>query len=138
MTTQKNIIYLKRRLAEFLECDVDDIETSYDDSTFELGNKEYLLLTDSEAYVRARDNIKDSIWAFSSWFLASHSGLDEEIIKHLQEKCEGANDVLLKSIKDIEFFVADAIACDGRGHFLSSYDGNEQQINDNLFLYRTN
>ena len=97
-----------------------------------------MLLTDSEADEMAKDYIKDSIWAFSSWFLASHSGLDEEIIKHLQEKCEGANDVLLKSIKDIDSFVSDAIGCDGRGHFLSGYDGNEQEINENLFLYRIN
>ena len=138
MTTQKNIIYLKCRLAEHLDCDIEEIEQGYDDSTFEHGNAEYLLLTDSEADERAKDYIKDSIWAFSSWFLASHTDLDEEIIIHLQGKCEGANDVLLNSIKDIDSFISDAIGCDGRGHFVASYDGYEQQINENLFLYRTN
>lgn len=138
MTTQKNIIYLKRRLAEYLECDTDDIETGYDDSTFELGNQEYLLLTDSEADERAKEYIKDSIWAFSTWFLVSHTGLDYEIIKHLQDKCEDANDVLLNAIKDIDSFISDAIGCDGRGHFMSSYDGEEVELNNNLFLYRIN
>ena len=136
--TKKNEIYLKVKLAEHLDCDIEDIEQGYDDSTFELGNQEYLLRTDEEADQRAEEYIKESIWAFVPSFLESHTGLDEEIIKHLQDKCEGANDALLNAIKDIDCFISDAIDCDGRGHFMSSYDGNEQEIDDNLFLYRIN
>ena len=135
---QKNEIYLRVKLAEHLDCDVEEIEQGYDDSTFEHGNAEYLLLTDSEADERAKDYIENSIWAFSTWFLVSHTGLDYEIIKHLQDKCEGANDVLLNSIEDIDKFISEAISVDGRGHFMSSYDGEEIEIADNLFLYRIN
>ena len=137
-SNQKNEIYLRVKLAKHFDCDIKEIEQGYDDSTFYHGNAEYLLLTDSEADEMAKDYIKDSIWAFSSWFVASHTELDEEIIKHLQEKCEGANDLLLNAIKDIDSFISDAIGCDGRGHFMATYDGNEQQIDENLFLYRIN
>lgn len=135
---QKNEIYLKVKLAEHLDCDIEDIVQGYDESTFELGDQEYLLLTDEEADQRAEEYIKDSIWAFVPSFLAKHTGLDEEIIKHLQDKCEGANDALLNAIKDIDSFISEAIGCDGRGHFMSTYDGYEQEIDDNLFLYRIN
>ena len=124
-------------LAEHIDCEADEIKQGYDDSTFELGNKEYLVLTDEEADERAKEYIEDSIWAFNSWFLASHTGLDEEIIKHLQDKCEGANDVLLNAIKDIDAFISEAIGCDGRGHFMSSYDGHEEELNE-LLIYRIN
>jgi len=138
MSNLKNNIYLQVVLSEYLECNIEDIEQGYDNSTFELGNKEYLVLTDEEADERVKEYIEESIWAFSPWFLASHTGLDEEIIKHLQDKCEGANDVLLNAVKDVNDFVNDAISCDGRGHFMSSYDGHEHQLDNNLFLYRTN
>jgi len=134
----KNKIYLKVKLSQHLDCDIEEIEQGYDDSIFELGNQEYLVLTDQEADERVKEYIESSIWAFSPWFLASHTGLDEEIIKHLQDKCEGANDVLLNAVKDVNDFVNDAISCDGRGHFVSSYDGHEIQLDNNLFLYRTN
>ena len=134
----KNEIYLKVKLSQHLDCDIEEIEQGYDDSIFELGNQEYLVLTDDEADERAKEYIESSVWAFSSWFLASHTDLDEEIIKHLQDKYEGANDALLNAIKDINDFVSDAISCDGRGHFISSYDGYEYELDNNLFLYRTN
>lgn len=126
-----------KTLAQFIECEVDEIERIYGASTFEHGNREYLVLTDEEADERAKEYIEESIWAFYSSFLAKHTNIDEEIIKHLQDKCEGANDVLLNAVKDINDFVNDAIGCDGRGHFISSYDGNEEELND-LYIYRTN
>ena len=135
---QKNEIYLRVKLAKHFDCDIKEIEQSYDDSIFYHGNAEYLLLTDSEADERSKDYIKDSVWSFSSWYLARHTELDEEIIKHLQEKCEGGNDVLLNSIKDIDAFISDAIGIDGRGHFIATYDGYEQELDENLFLYRIN
>jgi hypothetical protein len=135
---QKNEIYLRVKLAEHLDCDIEEIEQGYDDSTFEHGNAEYLLLTDSEADERAKDYIKETVWAFNSWYIAKHTGLNEKIIKHLQNECEEANDIILNSIKDIDKFISDAISEDGRGHFMSSYDGEEVELADNLFLYRIN
>ena len=124
-------------LAEHIDCEADEIEQGYDDSTLELGNQEYLVLTDEEADKRAKEYIKDSIWAFYSSFLAKHTNLDEDIISHLQDKCESANDVLLNAIKDIDAFINEAIGQDGRGHFISSYDGEEYDLNG-FYIYRIN
>ena len=44
---------------------------------------------------------------------------------------------MLNAVKDINDFVNDAIGCDGRGHFMSSYDGNEEELNE-LLIYRVN
>ena len=127
-------------MAEFLECDIDqvDVET-YDNNAFSCGSLsgEYLILTDEEADQSAEDYIKDSVWAFNSSFLASHTGIDEEIFEMLQDKCESSNEVITNSIKDMEEFIADAIGADGRGHFISSYDGEEEELND-FFIYRIN
>jgi len=69
--------------------------------------------------------------------LASHSGIDREVFEKLQDSCETANDAIFKLIKDFNKFVQEAIATDGRGHFLSGYDGNENEQGD-FYLYRTN
>ncbi len=127
-------------MAEFLECDVDqvDVET-YDNNAFSCGSSsgEYLILTDEEADQSAEDYIKDSVWAFTPSFLAEHTGIDEEIFEMLQDKFESSNEVITNSIKDMAEFIADAIGRDGRGHFISSYDGEEEELND-FFIYRIN
>jgi hypothetical protein len=54
-----------------------------------------------------------------------------------REKCESANDTFLAMIKDKDSFVRDAISADGRGHFLNTYDGEENESGDFL-IYRIN
>ena len=108
---------------------------------FHFGNKEYLVLTEDEAEEKAKDYIKQSVWAFNSSFLSSHTGIDEDVFKLLSEKCESSNDAILSMIKDFDHFVGDAISTDGRGHFISTYDSWEhiEEINnDEYFIYRTN
>ena len=112
---------------------------SYDIYCF--GNQEYLVLTDDEADEKVAEYIKDSVWAFNPSFLSSHSGINEDVFKLLQDKSESANEAVLKLIKDFDKFVEDAVATDGRGHFLSSYDGNEndhEHDNETYYIYRTN
>jgi hypothetical protein len=66
----------------------------------------------------------------------------EKSIKLMQEtQCEGCNEAIFALIGDFNHFVDDASAADGRGHFLSSYDGEEQEVKIGktmYFLYRTN
>lgn len=65
----------------------------------------------------------------------------EDYLKQLQDKSEGGNDDILNLIEDMDWFVKDAIASDGRGHYLSNYDGreNEEEINGTYYyIYRTN
>jgi len=123
-------------LKKHTDCEYSDI-TKEGKTTYFIGDQEYLVLNDKEAQKRCEEDIKQSIWAFRSSFISMHTRIDEEIIKSVQEHCESSNDMLLNSIKDIEKFINEAIASDGRGHFISYYDGHEHEEND-LFIYRLN
>ena len=119
-------------LAKHLDCSIDEAVVSMDD---------YLVYTDDEADEAVHDYIKESVCFFRSDFIAAHAEVDEEVIKKLQELHENSNKAIRSLIKDFDHFVSDAVCADGRGHFLSSYDGeeNEQTINGNdYYIYRSN
>jgi len=128
-------------LAKYLNMNADKIKTDNSDSfyinTGDLSDLEYFVLTDEEADQKAKEYIKDSIWAFKSSFISSHTGINKDIIKSVQEHCESSNEVLLRSIKDLQKFINEAIATDGRGHFISFYDGHEQEEGE-FYIYRMN
>lgn len=52
--------------------------------------------------------------------------------------CESANSLVKSLIVDLDHFVSDAISADGRGHFLSGYDGVEIELDGDFYAYRTN
>ena len=119
-------------LAKHLDCSIDEAVVSMDD---------YLVYTDDEADEAVYNYIDESVCFFRSDFIAAHAEVDEEVIKKLQELHENSNKAIRSLIKDFDHFVDDAICADGRGHFLSSYDGeeNEQTINGNdYYIYRSN
>jgi hypothetical protein len=127
-------------LANYLGCEEEDIqETSY---CFEYGREEYLVLDDTEADEKAKEYIEDSLWAFRPEFLAGETGIDQTVFDTFvkADLCENANDAI-KSIIDstcgIDSFVESAISADGRGQFLSSYDGEEVEHED-YYIYRVN
>lgn len=132
-----------KALSKYLELTKEEEKEIYYESydIYCYGNQEYLVLTDDEADEKVAEYIKDSVWAFNPSFLSSHSGIDEGVFKLLQDKCESANEAILKLIKDFDEFVQDAIGTDGRGHFLSSYDGYEndhEHDNETYYIYQTN
>lgn len=102
----------------------------------------YLVRTDEEADEAAKEYIKESVWAFNADFIINHSRLPYEAIEMVQafqQKCEDANETILALIEDFDDFVCDAISAHGRGHFLSSYDGeeNEETVNgETYYIYR--
>lgn len=137
---------LKRAaLSDFLGESMDDIEQSkYDDSTFEIGNREYLVLTDVEADEKALESITDSLWAFNAEFIVSECGLGSALVPMIrtfqEEKCESANDAIKSLVEKrigLECFAQEAIRANGRGHFLSRYDEEENEQGQ-FFIYRTN
>jgi hypothetical protein len=108
----------------------------------------YLVLTDTEADEKTTEYIENTAWAFNADFIISECGLDlsgvDSLRKMQEETNENANDFILSLIKKtcgLDEFVESAISADGRGHFLASYDGdeNEQKEGDTYFyIYRTN
>jgi hypothetical protein len=114
---------------------------------YEAAGGEYLVLTEDEADWLAAERIKDNLWAFNAEFISSHTkhGLDDdqiEAFKQMQGKlCENANSIVEALIVDLDQFIADAIRCDGRGHFISSYDGEEHEVGEKVvefYIYQTN
>lgn len=132
-----------KALLDYLQESHEDLalvtQEPYDDLAFAYGPGTYWVLTDREANKKAREIILDSAWAFKPQFLQAHTGLSERSMQAVAETqakmCESANDMVLALIRDKEHFVNDAIDSDGRGHFLSSYDGNEGE-SGNYFIYR--
>ena len=137
--------------AEKSELEAVTVENSYNDSykTFEVIGNEYKVLTDAEADEEAKENILDSLWAFNADFILQHTEFyktssdreDTEFVNSLKQLqgdiCESANSIVKALIIDIDAFVEDAIDADGRGHFISYYDGEEIE-QDDFYIYRTN
>lgn len=135
-------------LCEYLSCNPEDlIKEDYDHyglQRYSCDGKEYAIGTDEEADKAVSAAIKESIWAFNASFILNHCDLPlelEDAIKAFQEdKCEGANDALLALIEkcgDFDGFVENAVAADGRAHFLSTYDGCEEDGGE-FVIYRIN
>ena len=131
----------REALANFAEVDLEDV--TEDGNEYIVDDKTYLVLTDSEADEATAEYIQDSVWAFNADFVAEHTkaGSDiTEMIKSFQEtRYEDANEPLIALIEDMAEFIDDAVTADGRGHFLSSYDGDENEImleGTYYFIYR--
>lgn len=140
-------------LADFLECEPDDINLDIDavegePFEFEYDGRDYWVLTDEQADLKCRERILDSMWAFNaSWvvrYIDGYNTWDQKQtdaivqgIQSVQEKlCEDANNFMRALIGDkMHRFVNDAIEADGRGHFLATYDGEENEAGD-YFIYR--
>lgn len=131
-----------KALAEFLQISKKEAEEM-------VLNEEYLVLTDEEATEKAAEEIKNSLWAFNADFILQHcknaDSMDcyewdsaVEALRDAQGKsCESLNGLVFALIDDIDEFIKDAVEADGRGHFISWYDGEENEQNG-LFIYRLN
>ena len=141
MTTQHKTAETEQKieaLATYTETEADEIEHC-GDMIFEVGGEEYLVCTDSEADDYAADYIKESLWAFNVGFIIDHSKLpyeaEEMISSFCGEACEDANETIRAMITDMDEFIEDAIGADGRGHFMNSYDGEENEEGE-FYIYR--
>jgi hypothetical protein len=135
------------RMFDLSESDLADIEI---ENSYRTNNStrvtvqgiEYLLGTDSEMDEEVTEEIKDSLWAFNSDFLAGQTELPSEVFEALSEKCESGNDAIERIVDKtcgLDSLVEAAVQADGRAHFLNRYDGNviETTIgNEMYFAYR--
>jgi hypothetical protein len=110
-------------LDEVLELDPNETEKDIQGITYYIG-------TDEEMDELATKYIEDSAWAFNASFLADMTDLPIEVFEALSDKFEDSNDAVVRLIEKtcgMEDFVSAAISADGRGHFLNSYDGEEDE-----------
>lgn len=137
-------------LAKFLEISVEDLEIPEDTElpfvVLDTGAN-YAVLTEEQADARAKEEILNSLWAFNADFVIRHcknyNDMSQyefnsavESLRHAQEECcENANGLVFALIDDIDEFVEDAINADGRGNFISRYDGVENE-QDGFYIYR--
>ena len=114
----------------------------YNENIYEINGNgmEFLVLTDEEADNTVVEEIEQSLWAFNTDFILEHSIFDyddisRKIIKAIAGLYEDGNEAMKKIIDNFEVFVEEAIESDGRGHFISQYDGNEIET-ENYYIYR--
>lgn len=136
-------------LAMHLDTEVTtDNKLVYDLHSFTVGTKDYLVLTDAEADERAAECVKETLWAFNPSFLADYipalhnAKAAAAWTKMVGEICEDATPLVEAMLGDrLDEMVEDAIAADGRAHFLNTYDGEEHEVTVNgvrWYVYRTN
>ena len=128
----------------------DDVEVLdydlYGLTLVDICGNEYAIGDDEEADGATLEYIKESVWAFNADFIAGEIGNYDlkPAIEALIEECEDGNDgimALIESFTTIEDFAQNAISADGRGHFISSYDGEEYETEYNgmdYYIYRVN
>lgn len=137
-----------RALCEFIECTPGELSLErydhYGLPLYSYGQLQYAIGTDAEADTAAEQHVRDSIWAFNASFILEQCDLPrdlEECIQSYQGKeCESANDSLLKLVEKccgLADFTKAAVSADGRGHFLSGYDGEENESGE-FYIYRVN
>lgn len=135
-------------LMEYLGSDPDDYDAfdvaAYDETEIRDGNDEYLVLTDDEADMLARERAKDSLWAFNTSFLRQYipalwNGKAEDAFAAMQKALsDTANDLVVAMLgANLDSCIDDAVSCDGRAHFLASYDGSEYEA-QGYYIFRIN
>lgn len=136
-------------LAKYLDVEAVEVEpVTYDDSMFDVGQAQYLVLTGEEGSQRVCENIKESLWTFSTSFIANYvpalrdSGARDAFAEMQNKLCESANDLVAALIGErFEEFCEDAVSADGAAHFLNTYDDQEHKVvsgTETLFIYRVN
>lgn len=103
---------------------------------YQTNDGEYLMLTDSEADEVAADYIRESVEYFNPSFIAGITGIRQIIVQAVADT--ESNEAMTVLIGDkIGEFIKQAIAADGRGHFIAAYDGDENE-RGNYYIYRVN
>lgn len=121
-----------------------DVWENGDFTSFQHDTETYLVLNPEEATAKANELIKDSLWAFRADFLIRFLGLNDnprtiDAFQNMQEQLrEEANPLIEAMLGDkFDAFCKEAILADGRGHFISNYDGKEE-ASRGYFIYRIN
>lgn len=134
-------------LASWLGCEADDVRQvgyqHYGLTVYSTPDGEFAVGDDLQCDLAVRSYIESCVWALNAEFVLKCCDLPLELtdaIRSFQSKqCEDANDALLALVNKtcgIERFTDRAIDADGRGHFLASFDGDENELLGSVFAYR--
>lgn len=106
-------------------------------TVFRVGDgREYLVVDEREREQTLRMVVSDTVWAFSSRFLDRYVPIRTDVIEKIQELGEDGGEALRVLIGvNMDALVRDAVALDGAGHFLATYDDVEHSIGD-YYIYR--
>src|SRR5277367_6558951 len=114
--------------------------------------RDYLVCTEEEASAKCEEYIQENLWAFNLSFLCSYMDCVKnlegkpfadfkiafmEIQSKMSEDCNPIFSILVG--ENFDRLVENAIGLDGRGHFLSPYDGREHEIEhegQTFYIYR--
>lgn len=111
-------------LCQHLECGPDELteerHTHYDLTVYSYGREEYAVGTDEEAD--------------EAWDQSLDNYIEECILPEVDKLTEGNGNLGAYIKFDEEMWKCDA-KMDGRGHSLSSYDGNEEEVEVDGVLY---
>lgn len=94
-------------------------------------DQEWKILTRREAEKQAREYIRESLWSFNPEFLLDYMPrrMTLRAVQQIQELYEDANEQLTLLVGSrLSALMSDAIQLDGRGNFLSQYDGKEVEL----------
>lgn len=103
------------------------------------GTEWAIAFNDKDADGAAYEYISNTIWAFDPTFLEQMTDVPAEMFEAVQDKCESINEaleILVMRTCGMDNFVDQAISWDGRGHFLSGYDGKEVELECGAYAYR--
>lgn len=103
-----------------------------------VNGEEYAVAEDEEqADKAAKDAAMDTLWAFNVQFLSSFlpchlNDRQRQAIQNMQNTlCEDAGPIVALLLGDkLDEMLKRAVSLDGRGHFLSPYDGQEYNGED--------
>lgn len=103
--------------------------------------EEYLVLTENERQDELKERIRQSLYTFSSNFLSYVTDIDESIFEAIHSNGKGAANnepflYLVEGTCGLDYLIEEAVEWDGAGHFLSSYDGVEHELENNVYAYR--
>ena len=109
----------------------------------EIEGMELIILTDEEADQRTREEVENGLGFFIPEWLSYYIKLEVDEIKKIQSLYGASNPILKALIDDFDQFYNDTIAeeAEGRGHFLSYYDGIETEVStdeEDFYIYRIN
>jgi hypothetical protein len=106
-----------------------EIKEGYDPHTFEVWEREYMVLNKQERNGKVKEYIQDTLWAFRPSFLAKVTGFPEKVFHALTSLYEIGNDAILALIEK---------TC-GLTAFV--YFAEEEEVTiegENYFIYRIN